>query len=253
MAMEEKNKSKGWFKTVLSNQNESNQHSKEEQEFIEAVEDPYFIDEETIDGVAESVPSDNSGNKPLFSKDNQDKISLDMIVSLENMLKDRQLVLYKNKGLEDQLYTANEIISRLKHEQVKKDQLIQEKNKEISGLESKLTNKQMSYDQLLEDYKDHQNASNFEYEKITNQLEKEIQKYNKLNEESTNAQYQSMLKVKNLDEKIRDLEVENQRYAEQYEKILDEKNQLMETINDFTERMSFSFNTKTNGSNTSAE
>ncbi|CAH0344932.1 hypothetical protein BCI9360_01206 [Bacillus sp. CECT 9360] len=253
MTMEEKNKSKGWFKTVLSNQNEPNQNSKEEQEFTEAVEDPFFIDEETINPVSEAVPSDNSGNKPLFTKDNQDKISLDMIVSLENMLKDRQLVLYKNKGLEDQLYTANEIISRLKHEQVKKDQLVQEKNKEISGLESKLTNKQMSYDQLLEDYKDHQNASNFEYEKISNQLEKEIQKYNKLNEESTNAQYQSMLKVKNLDERIRDLEVENQRYAEQYEKILDEKTQLMETINDFTERMSFSFNPKANGSNTPAE
>lgn len=246
--MEEKNKSKGWFKTVLSNQNDTDQN-KEDQQFTEAAEDPFFIDEENLD----SVPSDNSGNKQLFSKDNHDKISLDMIVSLENMLKDRQLVLYKNKGLEDQLYTANEIISRLKHEQVKKDQLIQEKNKEISGLESKLTNKQMSYDQLLEDYKDHQNASNFEYEKITNQLEKEIQKYSKLNEESTNAQYQSMLKVKSLDERIRDLEVENQRYAEQYEKILDEKTQLMETINDFTERMSFSFNTKANGSSTPAE
>ncbi|MFZ0578297.1 MAG: hypothetical protein WAM41_12415, partial [Psychrobacillus psychrotolerans] len=140
-------------------------------------------------------------------------------------------------------------ISRFKHEQIKKDQLFQEKNKEIRELEITLTNKQMSYDQLLEDYKTYQLTSNMEYEKTSNQLEAEVSKYNKLYEEFENMQYHSMLKTNELEDKIRILEIENQKYAEQHQKIVNEKEELMQTINDFTDRMSFSFSTKTTPSN----
>jgi chromosome segregation ATPase len=239
-------KGMGWLKGVLSNQDQFDHISAEHQA------SPEIVDEQPSD-VEESEQTDPTNNKHLFSRDNQDKISLDLIVSLENMLKDRQLILYKNKGLEDQLHTANGTISRLKHDQMKKDQLLQEKGKEIRALEGNLTNKQMSYDQLLEDYKEYQNTSNNEYEKISNQLEKETHKYNKLNEESTNTQYQNMLKIKELEEKIRDFEIENQKYAEQNQKIVNEKAELMQTINDFTERMSFSFSPKTTDSSTSSE
>jgi len=246
MTKDTKNKSIDWLKGVLSKQNQFETTIKEQQFSTEVVD-------ETVNFIEESVSIDTSNQKQLFSKDNQDKVSLDLIISLENMLNDRQLILYKNKDLDDQLYTANEMISRLKHDQMKKDQIIQEKNKEISVIEGKLTKKQMSYDQLIEDYKDYQNNSNNEFEKITNQLEKEIQKYNKLNDISTKTQYQNMLKIKDLEEKIRDLEIENQKYVEQYQKISAEKNELMQTINDFTERMSFSFSAKNASSTTVPE
>ena len=111
-------------------------------------------------------------------------------------------------------------------------------------LEGNLTNKQMSYDQLLEDYQDYQNTSNKDFEKVSNQFEKGISKYNMLKEESTNTQYQNMLSIRELEESVRTLDVENQKYAEQYTKILSEKDELMQTINDFTQRMSFSFSSK---------
>lgn len=151
----------------------------------------------------------------LFSKENQDKMTLDLLVPLENMLKDRQLLLYKNKGLNEQIRTLNEINNRLKQDIVKKDQSLQEKNKEVRTLENNLTNKQMSYDQLLEDYKDSQTTSSFEYERISNLLEIESNKYTKLSEESTNTQYQNMLKINELEEKIRNLEIEGQRYLQE--------------------------------------
>lgn len=235
MTKDSKNKSIDWLKGVLSKQNQY-ETSINVQHISSEVADDSLIEE--------TVAIESPTQKQPFSKDNQDKVSLDLIISLENMLNDRQLTIFKNKDLEDQLYTANEMISRLKHEQMKKDQMIQEKNKEINVVEGKLTKKQMSYDQLIEDYKEYQNNSNNEFEKITNQLEKEVQKYNKLNDISTKTQYQNMIKIKDLEERIRDLEVENQKYVEQYHKILDEKNELMKTINDFTERMSFSFSTK---------
>ncbi|MDQ0254518.1 chromosome segregation ATPase [Evansella vedderi] len=243
MKKEAKNKPKSWFKNVLSNQHQIHQSNVEEPATQEIMEEQMSIEDNP-------KTSDSPSNKQLFTKDNQDKVSLDLIVSLENLLNDRQLVLYNNKDLESQLNTANETISRLKHDLNKKELLLEDKNQEISLLESNITNKQMSYDQLLEDYKDYQYTTKNEYEKISNQLEKETNKYIKLNEESKNSQYESLLKIKDLEEKVRNLEIENQEYTEQYQKVLDEKDDLMRTINDFTERMAMSFSPK---SSTSAQ
>lgn len=237
MTKDTNNNSKSWLKGVLSTRNQLEPIDKEELDSIE------FIDTQN-NNVEEYEPSVPVSNKHLLSKDNQDKLSLDMILSLENMLNDRQLILYKNKGLESQLNLLNETISRLKYDIAKKEQIILDKNQEISAVENNLTNKQMNYDQLLEDYKDHQYHSKNEFEKVSNKLETESSKYIKLNEEFTNTQYQNMIKVKDLDERIRDLEIENNKYLLQYERVLDEKKELMNTINDFTERMSFSFSPK---------
>ncbi|MUG67078.1 MULTISPECIES: hypothetical protein [Paenibacillus] len=225
-----------WFKNALSKPEKQDEVIQEGVAAEETQAEPALS--------AESGHTPDEGGNGVFSKDHQDKISLDVIVSIENILKDRQLLTYKNKGLEEQLAAANEAISRYKHEQIKKDQLIQEKSKEIRELENVLTNKQMSYDQLLEDYKEYQLTSNLAYEKLSSQLETEIAKYNKLQEETTNTQYQNMLKINALEDKIRALEIENQKYAEQYRNIVDEKAKLMQTITDFTEKMSFSFTPK---------
>lgn len=234
-----------WFKSTNYSPSQLSQDDMEQQIIVDDIE------EEQLLNVKESEQANTYNENLLFSKDNQDKVVLDSIVSLENMIKDRQLILYKNKGLEEQLFVANETISRMKKDLMKKDQQLQEKSKEIRGLEISLTNKQMNYDQLLEDYKEYQNTSNMEYEKVSSQLETEANKYAKLNEESMNTQYQNMLKINELEEKVRSLETENQQYIQQYQKILGEKNELMKTINDFTERMSFSFSPKTTTSNSS--
>lgn len=237
MASESKKKGISWFNNVLSQQNEPQENKALPQlaeETFEVIEHSTFVVEE-----------EKNQNKDLFSKDDQDKIALDVIVSIENILKDRQLLSFKKDGLEEQLQSANETINRLKQDLIKREQLLQEKNKENRELETKLTNKQMNYDQLLEDYKEYQLTSKMEYEKLTNQLETSTIKYAKLNEEFTSTQYQNMLKINSLEDTIRSLEIENKKYAEQYEKIVDDKKKLMQTINDFTEKMSFSFSTKT--------
>jgi len=235
----ENKKKKGisWFKVSNYNKDENN--------IEQQVPVNESIQEELLLNLEEPLQISTQNNNHLFSKDNQDKVALDLIVSLEKMIKDRQLTIYKNKNLDNQLFSANETISRIKQDSIKKDQLLQEKNKEIRVLENSLTNKQMSYDQLLEDYKEFQINSNMEYEKISNQLETEISKYNKLNEESINTQYQNMLKINELEESVRSLKIENEQYIQKNKEILDEKSELMQYINDFTERMSLSLHPKT--------
>lgn len=236
MINETEKKSKSWFKNVISSQPPLEKNSLNKQHLNES---PVALSSETSGQHEEQIIEGK------FSKDNQDKIAMDVIVSIETMLKDRQLLSYKNKGLEEQLESANETINRLKQDQIKKENLLQEKNKEIREIENNLTHKQMSYDQLLEDYKQFQLNSNLEYEKLSNQIDTEIAKYNKLYEESSNNQYQNMLKINNLEDKVRSMEIENQKYAEQYQKIVNEKAELIKSINDFTEKMSFSFSGKT--------
>jgi hypothetical protein len=232
----------GWFKNPLSNQSEMEQREESPEMVVEDLpaENENVEEQETVQPIKAEEESF------IFSRDQQDKVAMDVIVSIENIIKDRQLLSYKYNALVEQLENANQIINRLKRDQLKKDQIIQEKTKEIRDLEISLTNKQMSYDQLLEDYKEYQLKHNLEYDKLTNQLETEKAKYNKLFEESARIQSQQVQKINELEERIRTLEIENQRYLEQYEKIVEEKAQLMKTISDFTERMSFSFSPKQN-------
>ncbi|HEY4390618.1 MAG TPA: hypothetical protein VGN02_04650 [Paenibacillus sp.] len=238
MAKDARNKSMGWLKGVLSTQNDPVQPNHE------GKDEPIELVEIVTSNKEISAPAENSGKKYILSKENLDKAAFDLVLSLENMLNERQLLIYKNDDFETQLNAANETISRLKYDLVKKEQLVQDKNKEIRAFEASLTNKQMSYDQLLEDYKEYQSTSNHDFEKISNQLEKEINKYNLLKEESANIQYQNMMNIRELEERIRELEVENQKLDAQCTKIKGEKDELMKTINDFTERMSFSFSSK---------
>ena len=234
----------GWFSTFNSNQEQFEEDDINQQlsQTKNKVEDKI----KTINKSNETdFPGDIDNNEILFSRDNQDKVVLDSIVSLENMIKDRQLLLYKNKDLEAQLLTANDNIHRMKQDIRNKDQLLLEKNKEIGGLEASLTSKQMTYDQLLEDYKEYQNTSANEYENISNQLDKEINKYANLNEELISSKHKNMLKINGLEEDIRNLVIENQQYQQQYNKVIEEKSQLMKTITDFTNQMSFSFSSNT--------
>ncbi|MFO1442318.1 hypothetical protein KDN24_03575 [Bacillus sp. Bva_UNVM-123] len=242
MTKDTNQKSKGWLKGVLSTRSQVEQMNNEDLETTE------FIDEQP-NSIEEYESAAPLNNKQLFSKDNQDKVALDLILSLENMLNDRQLIQFKNKGLKEQLDSSNETISRLKYDIAKKEQLLQDKSLEINTLESNLTNKQMNYDQLLEDYKDYQYNAKNDFDKISNKLEIEITKYNKLNEEYIHTHHQNMLKIKELEERIRELEIENHQYADQYARVVNEKTELMNTVNDFAERMSFSFAPKTAANN----
>ncbi|MDR0271626.1 hypothetical protein [Paenibacillus sp.] len=218
-------KSRGWLKNLLYARTEP------------TVIAPFDVQEDTeLDGV-EPI---HGTQEPDFSLLEQDKVALDLVVAVENLLNDRQLASFKFKDSEQQLLSANESINRLKNELSKKEHFILEKEKEFRNLEDKLTNKQMSYDQLLEDYKDYQNSSNSGIENLKYQLEKERNKYVKINDEFSHYQLDSMKKVKELEEKIRDLDSENQKVESQFQKVLEEKNHLLQTISDFTSRMNFS-------------
>jgi hypothetical protein len=234
---------KNWLKGVLSNQSETVDERSEWEIDLDLASNPKESSEKEENNPqteTAAVPQNNI----LFQREDMDKITLDMVVSVENLLKDRQLVLINNHALKEHLHNAYENINKLKDDVAKQEQIIRDKNIEYSRLEDKLTTKQMNYDQLLENYKEYQYTSNNEFESLKIQLEKETNKYKRLNEEFTNYQYQNMQVIKGHEEKIRDLEAENLKINDQLQKVIVEKNQLLDTFSDFSERLSFSLSNK---------
>lgn len=113
------------------------------------------------------IENENVNTENVLSKENQDKTVLDLIVSTENIIKERKLFLYEINALNEQLASANETINRIRQELSAKDQMLEDSKKEIENLENNLANSQEKYEQLLEDYKAYRNESTAEYEKIS--------------------------------------------------------------------------------------
>lgn len=225
-------KNKGWFKGVLSTREETAAAYADVDAPIPAAEP---VREEPR--VLPIVPPASS--LPIYEQDN---LTLALKVAVENILSDRQLAITKSEDREANLHAANETINRLRNEVGKKEHQLLEKDKELRSLEDKLTGKQMSYDQLLEDYKDYQSTSNMGMDNLKYQLEKERSKYTKMSDELTKLQYEAMKRSESYEERIRDLEAENLQLMEVNRKMALEKASLLQSVTDFTERMSFSFN-----------
>lgn len=223
----------GWFKSNILNKTADDEILEEEE-----------VLEEDKEEIFEDKSKDVDQIKNMLSKNNKDKIVLDLIMPLENLIKDRQMVILNNDDLEDKLRVANEAIDRMKKNIEAQEVRLESRDREIQALENNLSNKQMSYDQLLEDYREFQKISSNEYEDISNRLNMEVNKYKRFNEEVANDQYVSMQKINTLEEKIRSLEIEKQQYLDNYNRVYQEKNDLMKSIDDFTKRMTFSFPTK---------
>lgn len=227
--MDKNEKTGGWFKRGLLNRQENDEENKKEN----------TVKEE------KDIMADNRANLEqeignMLSKSNKDRVVADLVGPLENLVKDRQMLIFNNRDLEEKLKVANEAIERMKSNIENQEKRIEMKDNEIKSLEENMSIKQVGYDQLLEDYKEYQSVSKKEFEEISSRLDLEISKYKKFNEETADAQYKNLQKISSLEEKIRGLEIEKEQYSVRYEKVNEEKNALMKNINEFTKRMTLS-------------
>lgn len=224
---------KAWLRGILTGRADTGAAAQRtEEEADESVAEAGLEPEAAVRGEESGQP------KYFFSlREQKDKITLDLVVAVENALNDRKLLQFKNKGLEEKLRTANESIERLKNEFRKSEQMVEDLKAEVSRLELKLTDKQADYDKLLNDYREYRNGMAREIEKLKAHIEKEQSKYAKLSEEYNRHQLQTIQKVRDLEERIRELEAENQAIANQHQPALAEKAELLQTISEFTHRM----------------
>ncbi|MGM8214879.1 hypothetical protein ACLIA0_04805 [Bacillaceae bacterium W0354] len=171
----------------------------------------------------------------------KDKIALDLLVAVDQMMSDRDLLKQNLEDLKDRLKHSDEHINKLTQERNQLEQAIALKDTEIARLEEQITNRNMNYDQLMEDYQDMQARLNHEIEDLKNNIDIEQERYNKLNDSYEYLQIENVGKVQRLEDKIRELETKNENLQKKYYKIREENSYLLGMFKDFNNRMNSSF------------
>ncbi|TFB18861.1 hypothetical protein E3U55_11350 [Filobacillus milosensis] len=171
----------------------------------------------------------------------KDKIALDLLVAVDQMMSDRDLVKQNLDDVRDRLKHSDDYVNKLTQEKAQLEQTVSDKDTEIGRLEDQIANRNMKYDQLMEDYQDMQMRLTREIEELKNNINIEEERYAKLNETYERYQIESMSNVQKLEDKIRELEAKNENLQKKYYKIREENSYLLGMFKDFNNRMSSSF------------
>src|SRR5690625_4482375 len=195
----------------------------------------------------EKSSTTNSGSQeqmPVTTpKENRkkDKIALDLLVAVDQMLNDRDLLKQSLDDLKERLKHSEDHITGLVQEKNQLEQAIALKDTEIARLEEQISSRNMNYDQLMEDYQEMQTRLNYEIDELKNQVDIEQERYNKLNESYEYLQIDNVGKVQKLEDKIRELEIKNDNLQKNYYKMREENSYLLGMFKDFNNRMNSSF------------
>ncbi|MEK8131435.1 hypothetical protein WMW72_26350 [Paenibacillus filicis] len=173
-----------------------------------------------------------------ISKANLDKKSLDLLFAVDQLIQAKQhsdMSIYEHQ---DRLMHANGNIDRLSRDLKNMGRVVEEREKSILDLEQKLTEKNLKYDQMLEDCRDIQNGMTTEIEELKNVIDLEQQKYSSLLHKHNEAQLEKSRKINELEEKNGKLAIEHAHLMQKFEAQREEKAYLLSMIQDFTTRMS---------------
>ncbi|WP_170158473.1 hypothetical protein [Aquisalibacillus elongatus] len=171
----------------------------------------------------------------------KDKIALDLLVAVDQMMSDRDLVKQNLDEVKDRLKHSDDYVNKLTQEKTQLQKTVEEKDDEIGQLEDQITNRSLKYDQLMEDYQEMQMRLTHEIEELKNNINIEEERYIKLNEAYEREQMENISKVQKLEDKIRELDTKNENLQKKYYKIREENSYLLGMFKDFNNRMSSSF------------
>lgn len=204
-------------------------------------EENQLEEKKEIEVVSKTVDNDLNNVINIPTKLEQDKVTLDLVTAVNQYIKMRQVSMQENALLESRLAEANDQIKLLKDELSRASEVILERDKQIASLEQKLTDKNSLIDQMIEDNNEIRTSLTNEVNDLKNMIVVEQKKYKKLSDESEQENNELRKKLREYEDKIRHLESEKSNLIENYNKLREENRYLMNTINDFTNRMSTSF------------
>ncbi len=170
----------------------------------------------------------------------KDKTILDLLSAVEHIVRERQLADHNLKDLHKRQKHSQEQIDALQKEVTRANQAFGERDNRIAVLEEKLADKNVSIDQLMEDYGQLQSSTGDEIRGLKSEIELREQKYQNCVEKSGQESMEKTLLINNMEAKLMELETERNRFKTMYDNIRKENTYLLNLINDFTHRMSSS-------------
>lgn len=175
------------------------------------------------------------------NKFDKDKLSLNLISATEQIVQSRQLSDFNYKELQKRFQHSQNQIDIFQKEIIQLNKNIADKDKQLASSESKLTEKNVSIDQLMEDYNYMQSSLKEEISGLKYSVDMEQKKYQNLQELSEKQNIELSKKLNKNGEIRLELETEIENIKELYSSVKKDNMYLLSQVNDFANRLSTNF------------
>lgn len=176
-----------------------------------------------------------------------DKTILDLVIAVEQVISEKRLLEKKAHEYQDRFRFTQRQMELVNNDLAKTKDLLAKKEEQTKTLEDKLTSQNMRIDQLLEDYRGLQAELVENLDELRNKLDVEQSKYQRLQEQLEDENRDALKTIRENRDTIVRLESENAHLKQQYERIRQENNYLLNLVNDFTNQMSASLPSRKGG------
>ncbi|WAH36962.1 hypothetical protein [Alicyclobacillus dauci] len=167
-----------------------------------------------------------------------DEVSSRLFTSVVAIVEDRRQLSAALQEYKQQVEDDQQLIEALKEERKHAQVMLEKKEDEIEAGRRLAAEKQLKYDQLLDDYNQLRANDAREYELLQQQIKESRLNYAKLEADYTRFRAESTKNVQKLESDIRNGVVQYQQLVEKYNKLRDENARLVAHIAKFTEQMS---------------
>lgn len=228
------NRTKSWFRKPF----EQEQGNDEIDEVL--LENPVPVLDVHHQNGSRKVP-DNEGlaSNMLDQKETLDSLELDLLVASETLINRRRLELARIQDLQHQLDHLQSKISSNANILNSVEQKSSEYEQIIRNLEKKLTDKQIRFDQLMEDFDTYQINMREDTEKLRFLLSEQNLKYDQLLEEFNKSKKINLTMESQYQEDLRTLKAENSELKTRYDEAQKEKKRLLETFSELTSTLTW--------------
>lgn len=166
-----------------------------------------------------------------------DELSTRLFTSVVGIVEDRRQLVQSLDECKRYLRDADQTIEQLKQEKKSAQLLVERKEEEIESNRRQLADKQLKYDQLLEDYKQLRANDAKEYERLQDQLREMRLNYENLNADYTRYRSESAKEVEKLEAELRTGMVRYHQLLEKFNKVKEENTRLTSHIVNFAQQM----------------
>lgn len=167
-----------------------------------------------------------------------DELSTRLFTSVIGIVEERRQLATSLADYKRQLVETDRMVEELKQERKFAQLRMERKEEEIEKVQRQVAEKQLKYDQLIEDYKQLRASEALERERLQQQI-----KEGRLNFENVNSDYsrfrsESMKDVERLEAEVREWHVKYHQLMNEYDKTREDNTHLMRNIAQFTQQMS---------------
>jgi len=183
------------------------------------------------------VESGSNNGTPLIPLVD-DELSTRLFSAVVGMVEDRRQIATSLEEYKRYTHDAQLSVEELKEEKKASQLILERKEQEIESVRRQVSEKQLKYDQLLEEYKQLRANDEKEYGRLQQQIKEMRLNYENLNADYSRFRTESMKETEKLEAEARDALVKYHQLVDDFNKVREENASLTTSILNFTQQMS---------------